>query len=572
MPISFSSTGVGATASGVTTATWQHVIAPSATALVVAALADSWPPPSIAAKVGTKTMASLGTRVSNGLRVEIFGILSPPTGAQSVTITSSSSANIRANSLAYAGVASFGATATSFFPGISYTMTQTTAAGNWLVAAMGSGINVGLFSTAASGVSRDVRGGYPSLAILDAASTGGATTLTQSAGANADGIGALVTLVPVDTSTALAHTAFSSLSLTATPSATADATSVRMAVAPLSLAATPMASASTVGNRLAASTAIVTATPTASIRHSARFAASLALTAARPTTPQPSLWIFNSSTAVTVGRTSTATVTPAPVPPPAAHSPLLYVGRYPDTEGSISPRSYAEAANDRTKVTPDFINQAVDAQVHPLATVAYVNQQDATRASKSGATSADNDYIPLSGHGLATLNWVNKIEDDQINTSSIVTNRIAAVYSASGSGGIVTLTEARTQLLASVNITDPGWPYTLLTFGWVTGSDPNGTAPNRWSGTRNAGKVYILPTSAASNSIFGVGICASSKGLAGSGASAPSKYSVVPHPYGNQYLTGAMTVGMYGSMLEAGIGRSYTFGAASLFVMVLPAK
>ena len=565
MPISFGSTGVGTagTVNG-TTATWQHVVGSSVTALVVAVTASAWPAPTITARVGSRTMTSLGTVVSSGSghRVEIFGLLSPPTGAQSVTVTTSMTSNIAGNSVAYTGVASFGTTYTAQFFQVSYGMTQTTAVGNWLVGGFSSNSAIGLISPAAIGVSRDIRQGAPCIGILDSVSTGGSTTLRLAAGANASGSGVMTTLVPVDTSTALAHTAFASLALTATPTTTADATSVRMAVAPLSLTAIATASATTLGNRQAASTAAITATRTATMFHGARFAASLAVTAARPAVPRPSLWIFNSSTPVVATRTATATVTPAPIPDPVAHSPLRYVGRYPDTEGAISPRSYADAANERTKVTGDFINQAVDAQVHSLATTAYVDQQDALRAFKTNVTGADNDYIPNTGHGLSTLNWVNKVEEAQINTGAVVTNRQAVFLSATGGGSQVTSSLHKAQQLVGIVVNDPGWPYVIVPFGWVEGSDPNGTSPSRWSGTGNAGKVIVMAETA--DRYFGMGLCASS--------TRSSRYPVMPAPIGNQRLTGNTLVGMYGSMLTERVGASYTFGSASLTLLILPAK
>ena len=243
--------------------------------------------------------------------------------------------------------------------------------------------------------------------------------------------------------------------------------------------------------------------------------------------------------------------------------PMRYVGRYPDTEGSVSPHIYADAANSKTKLTTDIVNAAVDTQVSALATTAYVDQQDATKAAKSAVTAADNNYIPLTGHGLAVLDSTGAVAASQIPS---VTSQVRPSLSFTGIVGSGTVASAglRSLSLGTITIPDPGFPYVVLAFAWVNGSDPNGTVKSRWAGTGNTGKLVVMPS--GSDAIHAWGVCA--------GSAKSSAYPVTPAVSmgaGSQKLTGSTTLNLYGSVMVEAVGQSYTFSGGSFFVNVLPA-
>lgn len=564
-PINFQSSGVGIYASGVTVAEWQHVIGPSATALIVAANIG-WPATTPVVKVGTKTMTFLGSTVFNSRWTQIYGILSPPTGAQTIRMTSDNPIAVTANSVAYTNVASFGTVSFDTFPQIPYSVTKTVPIGSWLVSAIGVAGNGGVVSPATSGTDRFIKKSQLTLAILDGVSTTGSVTLTLSSVANANGDAASVVLVPV-AGDAIAHTVNSSLAVTATLSSTADATSVRMCVANMPVTAQLSATATAVGQKQSASSLPVTATLSANVTASRRVSASLAVTVTRQARPQSTTWVFHSQLSATATTSSTATVTLAPMPPSPEHSPLRYVGRYPDIQAGIAPKSYSVAANDRTKVTTDWIEKAVDNVVHSLATVQYVDQQDNARALKSAVTQADQNYVPATGHNLATLNNEGRISPEQIPSGNIIiSNRQAKCFTGSVGSGSVVSASYTALLLGTVTINDPKlvYPYVVLPFAWVNGNDPNGTAASRWSGTGNVARLLVMPV--GGGPVCGSGICAASPRA--------SAYPVTPSsPIGSraQKFTGSLTLGLYGSVFSEATGQSYTFSGGSFFVLVIPA-
>lgn len=563
-PITYNSVGVG-TSANATTATWQHVIGSSATALIVGVSFNGSSSVTRTVRVGNRVLTSLAVMPSYGSHwMEIFGTLSPPTGAQSVTITTSSRISMTASSVAYNSVASFGSTSTGLFPQIPYSFTQSVTPGNWLVGAMGSAFGIAMISPAVSGVDRYINRAYPSLAILDGVSAGSSVTLHLASVSNAGGSVAAVVMVPVGSSTAIAHTVNSSLALTASRSAEASSTSVRMAVANLAVVASATASIDVQGPRSSSSSLAVTAAVSAAVSVDWQANSSLALTLNRTVSPKSTLWIFNSSLSVTTARTATASVVQAPLPPPAEKSPLRYVGRPPDTEGAVSTRSYAVAVNDRTKVTNDFIERAVDNLVYPLATTAYVDQQDATKALKSAVIAADENYIPATDHGLAVLDSTGKVEASQIPTGSITVNRVSGCFVGSVGSGTVTNTGVKSLLLGTVTITSPGYPYVVLPFAWVNGNDPAGSQISRWAGTGSAAKLVVVPTSG--NAVCGWGVC--------SGSQKVSSYPVTPavsEGVSGQVFTTGITLGLYGSLLAEAAGRSYTFSGGTFYVITMPA-
>jgi hypothetical protein len=111
---------VGAGASGFNTGGgWAHTLSADATALVVAVnwfdFTSSMTPPTVSVDVGSTPMTLLDTVYSYAAPGSLFGgmclfgLMAPPTGAQTITVTfSDGTTNGVGNSLSYAGVTSFG--------------------------------------------------------------------------------------------------------------------------------------------------------------------------------------------------------------------------------------------------------------------------------------------------------------------------------------------------------------------------------------------------------------------------------------------------------------------------------
>lgn len=118
-PVTYTATGAGGSGTGSSGATmsWSHTI--SGNALIVAVSLESGSTTTTAtAKVGTTSMTLLGSapNFNNSgyyARVVLFGLLSPPTGSQTITVTTSGGANyLEGNSVSYTNVTSFGSVVT----------------------------------------------------------------------------------------------------------------------------------------------------------------------------------------------------------------------------------------------------------------------------------------------------------------------------------------------------------------------------------------------------------------------------------------------------------------------------
>jgi len=143
VPIAFDAVGAGYT--GTTTGpSWSHTIGAAANAIVAFVqpfIANS--SPTITAKVGTTSMSQLGV-ISNYesgsgffTSVYVFGLLNPPTGAQTIAVTASNSASTSANSLSFTNVASFGTPTTASGASGNPSMTVSSASGQVIAQAFG---------------------------------------------------------------------------------------------------------------------------------------------------------------------------------------------------------------------------------------------------------------------------------------------------------------------------------------------------------------------------------------------------------------------------------------------------
>lgn len=272
---------------------------------------------------------------------------------------------------------------------------------------------------------------------------------------------------------------------------------------------------------------------------------------------------------------------------------MRYVGRTPDADASVAPKSYADATAATSAVTTSVVNTRIASAAALLTSASYADTQDALRAHKAEVLAADELYFPTTA--LGATNGVASIDSDGFVPTAqlpqLLTDRVATCYSVvsptaglwgattAGTSGAVgsisftttltaTSTSPREQQLASIPVPDPGYPWRPLPFAWVMGKG-GGTAPaTRKVGTGNYGMLSVMPPSGVSNVIYGLGLCSAS--------SVNDVYPVLPFAQTNQTptnvppVTGALTLNLYGACWS---GTNYVYSAANLvyFVLVVPA-
>lgn len=111
----FDAVGAGGLAPSTSPLTYTHVISSSATALLVGVSVVSIPGStvSITVKAGTTTLKELtgiqfGSASGYGRCIYVFGLINPPTGSQTITVTFHGCEDASANSCSYVGVTGFG--------------------------------------------------------------------------------------------------------------------------------------------------------------------------------------------------------------------------------------------------------------------------------------------------------------------------------------------------------------------------------------------------------------------------------------------------------------------------------
>lgn len=131
-PVTYSTTGAGGTAQGgnsssSVTTSWSHTIGADDSAVLIGVSVRGARPNSDAssATCGGVTMTRLGQIANGGTTIAIFGLLNPPTGTQTMSVTGTWTSGLGANgnvvegnSVSYDGVAAFG------------TVTSNTGSGN----------------------------------------------------------------------------------------------------------------------------------------------------------------------------------------------------------------------------------------------------------------------------------------------------------------------------------------------------------------------------------------------------------------------------------------------------------
>lgn len=185
--------------------------------------------------------------------------------------------------------------------------------------------------------------------------------------------------------------------------------------------------------------------------------------------------------------------------------PLRYVGRRPDSSGyAVMNKSHVDAAYEKSRVDEAYVTGAVQDVLPSLASLTYVTNQDALRATLTAVDAADDNYVPVSelagvSAGVVPLNSSGSIATSRV-PASIKTHRAPLIVPADtvnlvGTEVLVPPIGAKQYLAAELTITDPGYSYIPLPFAVVQGGAMESPDPVTRSMTTSCyGQLSVLDT------------------------------------------------------------------------------
>ena len=562
MAVAFDSVGVGGTAHSTSGVSWAHTLGGSATALLVG-IGGYYNTSSgysslttHTVMVGTTPLTLLGImNCSNAVGhgwVELWGLIGPPTGAQTITVNeqvSGVACYLYGDSVSYTGCGQFGTAVLN--SGTNTTQTSgaiVSATGNMVISAQGvydqtmtiSGTGTSRYKAPASGTTN-----YVTLLVQDITGATTATLTSTNGGYSSTPWGT----VSINLVAGTGWTGGASLALTTTVNRGL-AASFPMSFPFLLGAVGPSGNVAWIGG------------------------ASLALTA-NVMSGSDSAFTMNFPFVFGGIGPSGARLILGP--------PLRYVGRYPDSDAVIVPASYAQTANAATAVTLNWIDSQVTNAAANLVNNAWVNQQVASYATQSQVSAALASYVPNTAldaaSGIAQLGPDEEVPADSLPvliTNSLAVNydavAVGTVYLASGNTYTVSSTNLGAYLIASVNIPDPGYPWVALPFAYVQGYAGGAASGSRLSGNGNSGLLTVtLPITTGTPVVYAAGLMTDD--------TLPNYYQCVP--FGS--ATGSMTpltqppiIGPATLQLSASCwtGNSYVVSGTGLvfYCLVLPAQ
>lgn len=258
-----------------------------------------------------------------------------------------------------------------------------------------------------------------------------------------------------------------------------------------------------------------------------------------------------------------------------------YVGRTPNSDANLAPKSFADTAIAAQVPTVTFVRNKISLAINTnnLVTQAYINGVNAGRAQKTTVDAADALYVPATqlnaAGGVAGLDADGDIFSSQLPAGT-PTEYTAKAYDVYADGDVlinttrtVITSNPRELRIATLPIPDPGYPWRPIPFAVCQGGDPGATDPGtRLSGTHTYGLLTVIPPLGVSDQVYGAGICTDTFAM--------NFYQCLPYAAGDQTPTnvpaiiGARTLDLCGSCWT---GSGYKFNAAGLqyWVLCVPA-
>lgn len=265
---------------------------------------------------------------------------------------------------------------------------------------------------------------------------------------------------------------------------------------------------------------------------------------------------------------------------------VSYRGRNPSAEAALVTRGYIEDRHTALTVTDGQIDTIMAPTLASLATKAYVDAADATRAKKTTVDASDANYILATqrgvANGIASLDGTNYVPAAQL--PALVTDRSHRIVDAAQvfltgttittRAGIVnedgSITNGKEFLAATLTVTDPGYKYLVLPFATVAGLCPTAVSGSFRRGGDTYGKMVILTQS---DVCWGFGLAGNNTNWAIQQAVPYAGRAGVPN--NNTGLTGTTTLSLWLSNWgSAGVGGSeyqWTTTGFSFYTWVVPA-
>lgn len=518
-PVSIDATVAGGTANSTSGLSYSHTINGSATGLTVEVTgyfnaSDGY------ASLTTHTVTvgstplqliqiiNCNNAVGHGW-VELWGVISPPTGAQIIQVVenvSSSAAFINVSSTSWFGVAQFGTGVINSGSGTALTSgSMVTITGDMVLSLQGS-----LDRTLAIGSS--------------------GTSLYNGPTATTD----YVTML-VQTGTGTSTVALTSTTTTGT-----------WGVVSCNLVA---------GNIYAVGAA---ATMTFTSTAAADFVNGVELVNAATMT-------------LTLSSTATASVQ-------ALGPALRYVGRPPDTSGTIATAQYLQQDQQAFLVTPTWVTQQITLATANLATQTWINEQVGNYATQAEVQSTLAAYVPTTALG-ATVGQLGS--DGYVPPGvlpAVTTNSLGTSYNVYGPEGVIFLPSGQqftTQTsnlgelkLGTIEIPDPGYPYVVFPIAYVQGWSEASPSGSNLSGNGNVGALTVTPVG-QTTPVYAAGLCTDDT-VANFYSCIPAAVTTGPvTPLTNPPIVGSITLELSACNWT---GTDYTFTGTGMvfYVIVVP--
>lgn len=184
-----------------------------------------------------------------------------------------------------------------------------------------------------------------------------------------------------------------------------------------------------------------------------------------------------------------------------------YVGRQPDSDAAITNKQYVDTRYGQVAVDLSYVNSAAASAAATLVTQSYVDARDNTKAKITAVQAADTNYIPATqraaANGVASLGSDGFVPSGQLPTTLVDRSSTSAnVTTVLFTSRVVTSTATKEFQAATVEISDPGYPYYPLVFGRIEGFCSVQNQIRR-SGGGSLGKMAVLDPS---NQLWAAGI------------------------------------------------------------------